>query len=481
MVDRLTPYKLAPLADDAVVSNYVKNISNYVMTNNPNAEGYSALNKSGILLQTHETKRFGHNAISAGKAIGTILIISNQLMSGLATMKAWAKTLSDAATSDAVRFQNVEWLIHLHLNSPLMNDWAITTGAANLIKELEAQGKGTVKIRFAIDCSAWLMNREHRKLDDAVAPADADLSKVKGKLSLRESRLKTIPYGLLRAFGLHKAMLLNNRPQNAADEARDLYLIVDVEPGEALVPYLDTPDKEIGSNRARCFLATWNMLNSGRKVVYNRLQWLPHYAGTMAAEWYNMKYPDGAPMDSVNGKDIRIIKSNETKLKVELAVKTCMDKLTAFLNTAGVTSPYPSEPLLGFSIKDYASPQVITAMAGTTAKSKVGAEREFMLGGKAVAYVEVCNVMGIGSGEGQSLTENVLGKNNVADNAGTRIWTSSWGVLKDIVASKLRLERVESGGTVSYEVKAKITVQDLKDMGGVYVGTDPGTTVIVDF
>ncbi|MBP2849747.1 hypothetical protein [Dickeya oryzae] len=472
MVDRLIPYKLAPLADDAVVSNYVKNISNYLMTNNPNADGYSAQNKSGILLQTHETKIFGHNAISAGKVIGTILIISNQLMSGLATMKAWARTLSDAATSDAVKFQNVEWLIHLHLNSPLMTDWVITTGAANLIKELEAQGKGTVKIRFAIDCSAWLMNREHRRLDNAAAPADADSSIVKGKLSLRTSRLKTIPYGLLRSFGLHKALLLNQRPQNA----NDLYLIVDVEPGEALVPYADTPDKEIGSNRAKCFLATWNKLIANNKVVYNRLQWLPHYAGTMASEWYNMKYPDGAPIDSVNGKDIRIVKSNDTKLKVELAVKTCMDKLTTFLNTAGATSDYPSEPLLGFSISNYISPQVITAMVAT-AKSKVAAEREFMLDGKAVAYVEVCNVMGIGAGEGQSLAGNI----NAADCSGTRIWTSSWGVLKDIVANKLYLERVESGGTVSYTPKAKITVQDLKDMGGVYVGDDPGTTVIVDF
>ncbi|MBO8134868.1 hypothetical protein [Dickeya fangzhongdai] len=477
MVDRLTPYKLAPLADEAVVSNYVKNVSNYVMTNNLNAEGYSALNKSGILLQTHETKLFGHNAISAGKSIGTILIISNQLMSGLATMKAWAKTLSDAATSDAVKFQNVEWLIHLHLNSPLMTDWVITTGAANLIKELDTQGKGAVKIRFAIDCSAWLMNREHRKLDNAAAPADADSSIVKGKLSLRTSRLKTIPYGLLRSFGLHKALLLNQRPLNVNDR----YLIVDVEPGEALVPYADTPDKEIGSNRAKCFLATWNKLIGDNKVVYNRLQWLPHYAGTMASEWYNIKYPDGAPVDNVNGKDIRIIKSNDTKLKVELAVKACMDQLTAFLNTAGAASTYPSEPLLGFSINDYVSPQVITVMAGTTAKSKVAAEREFMLDGKAVAYVEVCNVMGIGSGEGRSLADNLLGKNTVVVNAGTRIWTSSWGALKDIVASKLCLERVESNGTVSYEAKARITVGDLQRMGGVSVGDDPEEKVIVEF
>ncbi|MBP2837821.1 hypothetical protein [Dickeya parazeae] len=476
MVDRLTPYKLAPLADEAVVANYVKNVSNYVMTNNLSAEGYNALNKSGILLQTHETKLFGHNAISAGKVIGTILIISNQLMSGLATMKAWAKTLSDATTSDAVKFQNVEWLIHLHLNSPLMTDWVITTGAANLIKELDTQGKGAVKIRFAIDCSAWLMNRERGKLDNAAAPADADASIVKGKLSSRKNRLKTIPYGLLRSFGLHKALLLNQHPLNASDR----YLIVDVEPGEALMPYADTPDKDMVSNRAKCFLATWDKLKTS-KVVYNRLQWLPHYAGTMTSEWYNMKYPDGAPMDTVNGKDIRIIKSNDTKLKVELAVKACMDQLTAFLNTAGAASTYPSEPLLGFSINDYVPPQVLTVMAGTTAKSKVAAEREFMLDGKAVAYVEVCNVMGIGSGEGRSLADNLLGKNTVVVNAGTRIWTSSWGALKDIVTSKLYLERVESGGTVSYEAKARITIGDLQRMGGVSVGEDPEEKVIVEF
>ncbi|ACS85984.1 hypothetical protein [Musicola paradisiaca] len=475
MVDRLIPYALTSQASDAEVSSYVKNVSNYVMSHNPDAGGYIAQHKSGILLQTHAQKLFGHTGISANKTVGTILIISNQLMSGLATMKAWAKTLSDAATSNAVKFQNVEWLIHLHLNSPLMTDWVITTGAANLIKELDAQGKGAVKIRFAIDCSAWLMNQEHQKLSDAAVPADVDSSPVKGQLALRASRLKTIPYGLLRSFGLHKALRLN---QLSADTKKDLYLVVDVEPGEALVPTKETPDKDIASNRAKCFLATWEMLNSGKKVVYNCLQWLPHYAGTMASEWYNIKYPDGAPMDKVDGKDVRVIKTDETKLKVELAVTTCMDKLTAYLNTAGKDSPYPSEPMLGFSMKDYVSPQLISVMPGAINSSKIGGEREFLLGGKKVAYVEVCDVMGIGAGEGASLKSHV--GNNNADKTNTRVWTSSWGALKDIVGNKLNLVRSTSGA-VSYTPKAKITVQDLKDMGGVYVGNEAGTTVIVEF
>ncbi|MGM3173146.1 hypothetical protein [Dickeya lacustris] len=451
-------------------------INNYLKKCNPDASGYIADNTTGILLQTHNSKIFGKNKRSEGNVVGTILIISNHLGNGLETMKSWAETLKSVAekNKNAKEFGNVEWLIHLHLNSPLMTDWnkEIKSDQEALLQYLDGFGRSEAKIRFAIDCSAWLINikktvpGEIEKSDTVPDELSVFKEKLKNKLSKRKDRLKTIPYGLLRTFGLHQALVLND-PCNI----NDIYMIVDVEPSGNM----SESKGNIDNNRKTCFKNTWEKLwnmKEKKGVAYNQLRWLPHDIATMVYEWYDVTYPESIPA-LLTKKEVR----DEVKNKLSEALNDCMNKLTEFLNAEYVKSPYPSEPLLGFFMDKYKCPVVIEKTKPAINISKVAATVSSELDKSNVTnvtYVIVSNIMGVGSGEGRSLESSLAGGNIEKITPG--IYTSAWGVLKDIVCSKLKL--VVSSDGKSYSLQGKITVEDLRDMGGVFLNAGDAGKII---
>ena len=478
------------------VKNYTETVNKYLLQQCSELTHYTSANRTGTLIQTHLPKTFGKTSgPSSSNKVCTILIISNRISYGLLAMKEWTDVFLASVKKNSGLFSNTEWLVHLHLNNPIMRDWQIGMFERNLIKSLDKLGKDSGNnIRYCIDFSAWILNATTDKLEPIEDP-DGDDSAYKDSipkmLGTRSERLATIPYGLLRSFGLHKALMLNAGSTNSGKN--DIYMIVDVEPTDALNPshlrnsvaethpLSGSKSETAMDNRVVCFTETWKKLNSGSSsfnVVYNRLQWKSNHAGSMAAQWYNAKYPEGVPYDMVDGKKVCLRKLDEVKLCMDLAVQEVMTKLVIHMDDASGRSSYPSEPLLGFKMADYSVEQVVNMAGGP--KSLIGFEREFIQNHKKIRYVTLTNVMGIGSGEGKSIEKNCKGLTSGAEPSGKRIWTSAWGVLKDIVVAKLNLVNTADGDKPHYEPQVKITVKDIKEMGGIDSGDSPSETVIVE-
>ncbi|MDW6092971.1 hypothetical protein [Vibrio rhizosphaerae] len=477
-------------------SHYTKLVNDYMLSKCPSLEHYSNSNTSGILVQTHVSKNFGKTSgPNPTNKVCTILIISNRISYGLLAMQEWTDVFLKARENDDSKYTNTELLVHLHLNNPLMRHWEIGSFEQSLIKKLDTFGQSK-DIRYCIDFSAWLLNKETSALQPISNPSGDASEYNTAILGSRRERLATIPYGLLRAFGLHKALRLNSG--SASGGNNDVYMIVDVEPTEALNPSnmnkaTDTHPMSATvttalKNRSACFGETWKLLTHGsstKNVVYNRLEWKSNHAPSMVAQWYDAKYPDGTPYDTYTDEltntnvKANLLKSSEVRLKMDLAMSECMTKLTNHMNNAARSSTYPSEPLLGFKMSSFTSPQIIRS-AASDEKSAIGYEKTITQDGKTLRYVVLCNVMGIGSGEGRSIENNLKGSDSSAMHSGKYIWTSAWGVLKDIVVAKLALVNIADTGKPYYEPKVKITVGDIKDMGGIDSGSLSRDTVIVN-
>lgn len=456
--------------------------------------------KFSYLLQTHDRIDFSNDITPAeGHKIVSIVMMSADEALSLSNLKYWCwrfKYVSDK--------NNVVYNIHLNLNYPKLIERGWTDDDTkkrwqNQLMDIIRDAKK--RINIVLDFSIWLSAKTTIPVSTAaktivnfnpaevISADDAHLvagnSAIKKMVSTRAERMKVLPFGPLRLFGVHKinAYIKEKYPDFKRENA--IYLFVDQEsrkgPGLSGVPtglkfrqeVLDKYKDDVPT----ALLASLPEKLSNKTHAFAKLHWFEDDASEMAEALLNY-FQDMTPEENAQGDAIKMLidfakcpsyQRQQFFATLEGVLEQSIATIAGWLNEDETENKYPHEPFLavkggalGGGDQSYSVMRnQLKESASKYSESDIGVDYT-LKGVSGLSLTLLPDLMGRKSGEALSLMKSIAAKtkNKVeGERLSKAIKTSTYGVNKDYLFPRICLSLSDEVEATNKKLTAKVTIK----------------------